>query len=115
MTRVISRVRVKLRVTQGDVRVASGGKLLLVGVITGTLTVESGGYANIIGAVGGLVVEPGARVKLPGLCMGEATNNGGEFVVKGKVNGDLHGRSVTTVMPGAKIGVHTPYPPPFDK
>ena len=73
MSTAISGIRVKFGVTEGDVRVTRGGKLMVVGVITGTLTVESGGYAYILGVVGGLVIEPGARAKLPGMCTGDVT------------------------------------------
>jgi hypothetical protein len=62
-----------------------GGKLLAVGFISGTLTVESGGYANIIGTVGGLVIEPGSRANLPGLCTGDAINHGGDLEIRGTV------------------------------
>ena len=103
MPTVISGIRVKLRVTEGDVRVTSGGKLLLVGVIVGKLTVESGGYAYIVGMVGGLDIEPGARAKLPGMCTGDVTNHGGDLTISGWVKGALHGRSITRVKPGAKI------------
>ncbi len=81
----------------------SGGKLWLVGLIAGTLTVESGGYAYIIGVVGGLVVEPGARAKLPGMCTGDVTNHGGDLTISGVVKGASHGRSITRVKPRAKI------------
>lgn len=74
------------------------------GFIAGTLTVESGGYAYIFGTVGGLVIEPGARAKLRGMCTGDVTNHGGDLTISGMVKGALHGRSVTRVMPGAKIG-----------
>ena len=76
----------------------------MVGAIAGTLTVESGGYANIIGLVLGLVIEPGGRAKHRGMCMGDATNQGGDLEVRGVIKGALYGRSITRVMPGAKIG-----------
>jgi hypothetical protein len=104
MSTVISGVRVKVGATHDDVHVTSGGKLTLVGAIAGTLTVGSGGYANIIGLVHGLVIEPGGRVKHRGMCMGDATNQGGDLEVRGVIKGALHGRSFTRVMPGAKIG-----------
>jgi hypothetical protein len=120
MSTVISGIRVKFGKTQGDVRVTSGGKLTAGGFIAGTLTVEPGGYALIIGMVGGLVIEPGGRAKLPGMCTGDVTNggdltirgtvngdvtnNGGDLTIRGVVKGVLHGQSTTRVMPGAKIG-----------
>ncbi|TDO06479.1 uncharacterized protein DUF3887 [Mycobacterium sp. BK086] len=103
MSAAISGIRVKFGKTDGDVRVTSGGKLVLVGMVVGTLTVESGGYANIIGAVDGLVIEPGARAKLRGLSMGDVTNHGGELTISGAVKGVLRGRSTTRVMPKARI------------
>jgi hypothetical protein len=103
-TTVVSGVRARVGKTMGDVRVTSGGKLLAVGFIAGTVTVESGGYALIVGMVGGLVVQPGAKVNLPGMCTGDATNNGGDLTIRGTVRGTLHGRSLTRVMPGARIG-----------
>ena len=119
MSTVISGVRIKFGKTDGDVRVTNGGKLIAVGFIAGTLTVESGGYAFIFGMVGGLVIEPGAKAKLPGMCTGDVTNggdltirgtvdgdvtnNGGDLTIRGVVKGALHGQSIT-VMPGAKIG-----------
>ena len=65
MSTVVSGIRVKFRVTEGDVRVTSRGKLVVAGVIAGTLTVESGGYAFIIGVVDGLVIEPGGQSQTP--------------------------------------------------
>lgn len=62
MSTVISGIRVKFCVTEGDVRVTSGGKLMAGGVIAGTLTVESGGYAYILGMVGGVVPPKSWRV-----------------------------------------------------
>jgi hypothetical protein len=103
MSTVISGIRVKFGVTEGDVRVTSGGKLMVGGVIAGTLTVESGGYAYILGVVDGLVIEPGARAKLPGMCTGDVTNHGGDLTIRGWVKGALHGRSITRVKPGAII------------
>ena len=103
MSTAVSGIRAKFGVTEGDVRVTSGGKLLAVGFIAGTLIVESGGYAYILGTVGGLVVEPGARAKLPGTCTGDVTNHGGDLTISGAINGSLHGRSITRVKPGAKI------------
>lgn len=115
MSTVISGVRVKVGTTHDDVRVTSGGKLVVVGIITGTLTVESGGYAYIIGMIGGLAIEPGGRAKLPGLCVGDATNHGGHLEVRGTVNGTLHGQSITRVLPGARISPRKPYPFPFSR
>ena len=51
----------------------------------------------------GLVIEPGARAKLRGMCMGDVTNHGGDLTISGTVSGALHGRSSTRVIPGAKI------------
>ena len=76
--------------TDADVLVTRGGKLLAGGFIAGTLTVESGGYAHILGMVGGLVVEQGARAKLRGTCTGDVTNHGGDLTISGIVNGTLH-------------------------
>jgi hypothetical protein len=104
MSTVISGVRVKVGKTDGDVLVTSRGKLVAGGFIAGTLTVESGGYALVYGMVGGLVIEPGAKAKLPGMCTGDVTNLGGDLTIRGVVSGALHGRSITRVMPGAKIG-----------
>ena len=107
MSTVISGLRVKVGMTHGDVRVTSGGKLLLVGYVAGTLTIASGGYAFIIGMMERLVVEPGGKAKLRGWCKGDAINNeGGDLeVMRGAViEGTLHGRPFTRVDPGAKIG-----------
>jgi hypothetical protein len=106
MSTVISRPRVKLRVFQGDVRVTSGGKLLLIGYIAGTLTIASGGYALILGATERLVVEPGGKVTHRGYCRGDVMNEGGELaVMRGSViGGTLHGREFSRVDPGAIIG-----------
>ena len=93
--------------THGAVRVTSGGKLLLVGYVEGTLTIASGGYAFIIGMMERLVVEPGGKAKLRGWCRGDVINNeGGDLeVMRGAViEGTLHGRPFTRVDPGAKIG-----------
>ncbi len=104
MSSVISGPRVKVGSTHGDARVT--GKLLLIGYVAGTLTVESGGCAFVLGMVEGLVVEPGGRAKLRGWCKGDATNEGGDLtVMRGAViEGALHGESFTRVMPGARIG-----------
>ncbi|WP_264065410.1 DUF3887 domain-containing protein [Mycolicibacterium komossense] len=106
MVTVISGFRVNVGTTHGDVRVNSGGKLLLVGNVDGALTIARGGYAFIIGMTERLVVEPGGTAKHRGYCTGDAINEGGNLVVmRGAViNGTLHGRSFTQVDPGAKIG-----------
>jgi hypothetical protein len=106
MSTVISGVRVKVGTTHGDVRVATGGKLLLIGYVGGTLTIASGGYAFIIGMTERLVVEPGGKAKHRGWCRGDAINEGGDLAVMSGavIEGTLHGRSFTRVMPGAKIG-----------
>ncbi|WP_234817842.1 hypothetical protein [Mycolicibacterium sphagni] len=110
MTTVISGLRVKLGATHGDVRVTSGGKLLLVGYVGGTLTIASGGYAFIIGMTERLVVEPGGKATYRGYCRGDVINEGGDLAVtRGAViDGTLHGRSFTRVDPGAKIGEAPP-------
>ena len=94
-----------VRASYGDVRVTSGGKLVLIGYAR-ELTVESGGYALIIGMVERLVVKPGGRAKHRGYCRGDATDEGGDLTVtRGAViEGTLHGRSITHVMPGARFG-----------
>lgn len=84
--------------------VAHRGKLLACGYVVGTLTVETGGYAYILGTVDGLVVQPGGRAHLRGVCTGDVTNHNGDLTISGIVRGALHGRSSTRVMPGAKIG-----------
>lgn len=95
MTTAISGLRVKVGTTHGDVRVTSGGKLLLVGYIGGTLTVASGGYAFIVGTTERLVIEPGGRAKHRGYCRGDVINEGGDLtVMRGAViDGTLHERS----------------------
>jgi hypothetical protein len=45
----------------------------LIGLIAGTLAIESGGYVNVIGKVHGLVIEPGGRAKIRGTCMATPT------------------------------------------
>jgi hypothetical protein len=37
--------------------------------------------------VGALVIEPGAGAKLPGVCMGDVTNHGGDLTISGVVWG----------------------------
>jgi hypothetical protein len=59
--------------------------------------------AFIFGMVGGLVIEPGAKATLPGMCTGDVTNHGRDLTIRGTVKGALNGRSNTRVMPGAKI------------
>jgi hypothetical protein len=103
MPAAISGIRIKFGKTDGDVRVTSGGKLVLVGMVAGLLTVESGGYANIIGLVDRLVIEPGAKAKLRGISMGDVSNHGGQLTISGTVKGVLRGRSTTQVMPKARI------------
>lgn len=100
----------KVGTTHGDVRVASGGKLLLIGYVGGTLTIAAGGYALILGMVERLVVEPGGTAKHRGYCRGDAINEGGELaVMRGAViDGALHGRACTQVDPEAKIGEGPP-------
>ncbi|EIU17371.1 hypothetical protein MA5S0422_1128 [Mycobacteroides abscessus 5S-0422] len=90
----------------------SGGKLLLVGYIGGTLTVALGGYAFIVGTTGRLVIEPGGKAKHRGYCKGDGINEGGDLtVMRGAViDGTLRGRSFTRVDPRAKIGEESPEP-----
>lgn len=106
MSTVISGPRVKFGATTGDVRVARGGKLLLIGYVGGTLTIASGGYAFIFGMTERLVVEPGGKATLRGYCRGDAANEGGDLtVLRGAViDGTLHGRAFTQVDPAARIG-----------
>jgi hypothetical protein len=59
--------------------------------------------AYILGMVDGLVIEPGARAKLPGMCMSDVINHGGDLTISGVVKGTLHGRSITRVKPRAMI------------
>lgn len=101
---LISDARIEGGKIQGNVRVTSGGELTLSGMITGTLTIESGGYASVGGMVGQLVVEPGGKAELGGMCTGDATNHGGELTVTGTVCGSLIGRASTYVAPSARIG-----------
>ncbi|WP_431236736.1 hypothetical protein ACQ86B_17550 [Mycolicibacterium aichiense] len=76
MTTVISGPRVKVGTTHGDIRVTSGGKLLLIGYVAGTLTIAAGGYAMVLGMVERLVVERGGAAKHRGYCRGDAINEG---------------------------------------
>lgn len=102
---VVSDTHVESGKIVGDVRVAPDGDLTVAGMVTGTVTVQSGGHAQISGMVGGLVVEPGGRAELHGMCTGNVTNHiGGELFIEGSVHGSLAGRSNTYVAPGAYIG-----------
>ena len=110
MATVISGPRVKVGKTDGDVRVAGGGKLVLIGYVGGTLTIASGGYALIIGMVELLTVERGGKATHRGYCRGDVVNEGGELaVMRGAViDGGVHGREFTQVDPGAIIGQAPP-------
>jgi hypothetical protein len=81
----------KPRAARGDVYVRDGGNLTLCGMIIGTLTVGIGGYADVRGMVDGLVVRDAGRAELHGTCHGDASNLGGELVVKGTVGGSVVG------------------------
>ncbi|WP_237159435.1 hypothetical protein [Mycolicibacterium rhodesiae] len=109
VTTVISGPRVKVGTTDGDVRVTSGGKLLLIGYVGGTRTIAPGGYALIIGMVERLTVERGGKATHRGYCRGDAINEGGDLaIMRGAViDGSVHGREFTRVDPGAIIG-HAP-------
>jgi hypothetical protein len=86
-----------------NVVIGPGGRLVLDGLIGGTLQVESGGYAHVRGLVNGLVVEDGGAARLDGMCTGDVHNFGGELVVAGMVAGRLHGRMYTQIVPGSRI------------
>lgn len=86
-----------------NVVIDPGGRLVLSGLIGGTLQIESGGYAHIRGLVNGLVVESGGAARLDGMCTGDVYNFGGELVITGMVAGRLHGRMHTQIVPGARI------------
>lgn len=87
MAIVISDVRSEPGAVDGDVVVGSGGNLTVRGQIRGTLTVAAGGYALVRGQVKHLVVQSGGRAQLDGMCIGDASNLGGELVIRGTVGG----------------------------
>jgi cytoskeletal protein CcmA (bactofilin family) len=84
----------------GDVRVVSGGKLYLHGIVIGALIVDEGGRVHIYGTVAGNVrVLSGAKIVHSGVIGGDVLNEGGRFysdlaaVVNGKVKTTRQGTS----------------------
>ncbi|MGY4648385.1 hypothetical protein [Mycobacterium sp. URHB0021] len=104
MTIVIANAKIEHGSMGEDVLVSDGGSLTLFGMINGTLTVGTGGYAHVCGTVGRLVVEPGGKADLDGTCSGDAHNQGGELTIKGRVAGSLVGKIGTRVSPEAQVG-----------
>lgn len=104
MTTLISDVRTEQGSVDGDVVVGSGGNLTLLGLIHRTLTVAADGYAHVCGTVQQLVVRPGGRAQLDGLCVGDAHNQGGELTVNGTVSGSIVGRIGTQIAANSAIG-----------
>lgn len=90
---VISGSRTEHGTLDGDVLVVDGGNLTLYGLITGTLTVGLGGYADVFGTVGALVVRDAGGAQLFGMCIDNATNLGGELTVHGIVAGSVVGHA----------------------
>lgn len=88
----------------GDLRVAED--LVLRGLVTGTVTVASGGYCELHGIVGkDLVVEPAGIATLHGMVSHDVVNRGGDLEIYGVVSGVLHNeRGSTLVDPKAVIG-----------
>jgi hypothetical protein len=91
MMLVISDTRVERGTIHGDVYVRDGGDLTLRGVIDGTLTVGIGGYAQVNGTVGSLVVRDAGGARLDGTCQGHAQNLGGDLTITGTVGGQIIG------------------------
>ena len=87
MSTVVSGIRVTSRVTEGDVRVTSGGgELMVIGVIAGALTGEKGCSGYVLGRmVDDFVMEPGVWARVPGMCMGDVNNHGGDLTINGEV------------------------------
>lgn len=103
MTFRISNDRTESGKILDNVVVSPGARLILSGLIGGTLQVEPGGYAHIRGLVHGLVVESGGAARLDGMCTGDVYNFGGELAIAGMVAGRLHGRMHTQIVPGSRI------------
>jgi cytoskeletal protein CcmA (bactofilin family) len=83
---------------EGDLRLDH--PLVLHGMVTGTITVVSGGVLALHGMCSRLVIEPGGEVELHGTVGGNVTNRGGNLQVYGTIGGLLwadnteHGSSV---------------------
>ncbi len=95
MVMVISDKRTESGTIDADVYVCDGGNLTVHGLITGTLTVGMGGYADVFGMVGALVVRDAGSATLNGTCNGNATNLGGDLTVHGVVAGSIIGHAYT--------------------
>jgi cytoskeletal protein CcmA (bactofilin family) len=66
----------------GDVSVATGGRLFLRGQVTGNVTVKAGGYADVRGQVLGNLTNDGGEVRISGMVIGKLRRRGGSTVVE---------------------------------
>jgi cytoskeletal protein CcmA (bactofilin family) len=82
---------------EGNRRVADG--LDLHGMVTGTVSVASGGWLELRGTVcRDLVLEEGSSVHRYGTVSGDVYNRGSELLVYGSIGGTLHREGGTTVI-----------------
>ena len=88
----------------GNLRVDTD--LEIFGMIDGDLTVAPGGTVHLLGmCTGDVIIEIQGHLRLDGTVIGNVTNRGGEIVVLGTIRGILREEAgVTTVAPGAVVG-----------
>lgn len=80
---------------EGDLEVSE--EFRLHGMVTGTITVLTGGLLELHGmCVGDLLLAEGSTVVLNGMVMGDVTNDGGDLSIFGMIEGGLNRLGGTT-------------------
>jgi hypothetical protein len=92
------------QVVTGSITVRSGGVLVLMGKAEGGVVVCGGGFARISGRTRGLFVAVGGIAVLTGTCEGPATNDGGDLTIEGTVTEAVIEHAGTTcITPSAVV------------
>lgn len=89
---------------EGDVEITSA--LKMHGMFAGNVTVKEGGYLVLHGmATKSLYIETGAEVEIPGTVTGDVINNGGKLSITGSISGQVVEQAGETIIAqGASIG-----------
>jgi hypothetical protein len=88
-------MRTELGRIDGDLEVVDG--LVLVGSVSGSVSVRRGGDFTLAGSVSGdVLVEAGASADLMGMVGGDVRNAGGTLTVQGMVKGALRAEAGAT-------------------
>ena len=65
----------------GNLVVKADGSLMLHGIATKSVTLESGSFVNVLGTVSGDVINNGGELKISGIVAGKVVENSGVTVI----------------------------------